>query len=101
MQGHIRTLRSALYIRVSGKIGVAMHVAAWMIRHASCLINGFHVGRYGHTPYSRVNGKRFCREIQELGERLLYLIPESVGTCKYDSRWEHGIWLGVTAYSGE
>lgn len=78
-----------------------MHVAAWMIRHAPSLINGFRVGRDGHTPYSRVRGNRFSREIQEFGESMLYLLPESVGTHKYDSRWERGIWLGATAASGE
>lgn len=91
--GQIRTLRSAFETRVNGTLGVAVHVAPWMIRHAPSLVNWLHVGKYGNTPYSRVRGKRFSREIHEFGERILYLIPESVGTNKYDPRWEHGIWL--------
>lgn len=57
-------------------------------------------GKMG-TPYERLKGKKFDKEVAELGECVWWLKPKSAGKDKFESRWESGIWLGIRDESGE
>ena len=52
-----------------------------------------HLGRW--------RGKNFNRSIAEFGENVVYLKTGSVGKDKFNSRWEEGVWLGISDESGE
>lgn len=39
--------------------------------------------------------------MMEFGECAMYLKAKSVGTDKFDSRWEEGVWLGIREESRE
>ena len=59
------------------------------------------VGDDGRTPYERRKGRKFKRELPELGECVRYIRPESVGQDKANSRWEDGVYVGLRIESGE
>ena len=69
--------------------------------HAAAVINRYRKDADGMTAYRRWKGRKFNRNITELGEHVLYLKPNSAGKNKLDIRWHEGIWLGIRDESGE
>lgn len=68
-----KTTRSAL----EGRLGTAVpddhQILTWIVRHAACLYNRYHVGEDGHTPWERVACKRSHPAAAEFGERVMFM----------------------------
>ena len=58
-------------------------------------------GRRSEAPYERRKGRKFQKALPEFGECIWFLLPESKGENKLDSRWEEGIYLGLKDESNE
>ena len=101
VQGQIRSLKSSLESRCKCTIIEDCHIWPLLVMHASILINICHVGDDGRMAYERRKGRKFKRDLPEIGECVWYLRPESVGKDKADVRWENGIFAGVRIESGE
>ena len=67
----------------------------FLVRHSGATINRENIGADGMTPYKRLKGKEFKKEILKIGECVWFLKPQSKGKNKAESRWLNGIWLGV------
>ena len=73
----------------------------WLIKHAALLINVCKVGEDGRTSWERRKGKRFKRQLPEIGECVWFLKALTEGKEKLDTRWEDGIFAGVREEAGE
>ena len=56
VQGKVRTLKYALESRIGRKIDPGADYFAWMVSHASLLLNVYHRGDDGRTPWERRKG---------------------------------------------
>eukprot|EP00971_Amphidinium_carterae_P104017 2059882-Amphidinium_carterae.2 len=56
------------------------------------------VGRDGHTPWYRIKGKQFTKSLLPFAEVIMW---NCGGASRYDGRWEHGIFLGVSDKNGQ
>ena len=101
VQGQTRVLKEALPARYDFKVDPAHVCLPWLIRHAAAVITRFQVGQDGRTGFQRLRGRPFRRDIAEFGECVLYLILDSVGEEKYNSRWRTGVFLGVQDSTNE
>ena len=100
-QGHFRTVRLALEARYKRRIRGDHHVLPWMLRYVIGMMNRVQVGRDGWTSYRRLKGKEFKRDGAEFGECVMYMVLESEGRDKGESRWREGVFLGFREESGE
>ena len=71
------------------------------MRHAAASMNRYQVGDDVRTAHERLRGRKFKRDVAEIGESVMYIRAESVGKDKYNSRWEEGVFVGVREESGE
>ena len=63
-------------------------ILPWVVGHAATVLNIAHVGKDGRTAYERRKGKRFKKQIPEIGECIWYIKPESIGEKgDQESRW--------------
>ena len=58
VQGHIRTLRSAVEARLGIVLDPKHAIYSWIAEYSAYLINRGQVGKDGKTPYERCKGKR-------------------------------------------
>ena len=101
VQGQARTLRDALESRIGIRIEGKDNICTWLVRHAAASMNRYQVGSDGRTAHERLRGRKFRRDVAEIGESVMYIRAESVGKDKYNSRWEEGVFIGVREESGE
>ena len=73
VQGHIRTLKSALESRLQQEIPDDHDCLPWLVRHSSWIRNRFAVKHDGRTAYERWKGKSIRKEVVEFGEQVMYL----------------------------
>ena len=73
----------------------------WLVLHAALTVGKYRIGRCAKTPHELLRGRPFDREVVEFGECVDYLGLGSKGKDKQDSRWKHGVWLGIKEDSGE
>ena len=90
-------MESRIGIRIEGKD----YIFTWLVRHAAASMNRYQVGDDGRTAHERLRGRKFKRDVAEIGESVMYIRAESVGNDKYNSRWEEGVFVGVGEESGE
>ena len=76
-------------------------IMPWVIKHSAFLINVCRVGEDGRTAWERRKGKRFQRQLPEIGECVWFLKALSEGKEKLDTRWEDGVFAGIKEESGE
>ena len=95
----IRTMRSALEERIT--VEMTDSIWPWLVEYASYLLNRLEVGKDGKTAYERVKGKKPTILGIEFGEKLLYMVKAKTKMEKLNSRWEHGVFVGVKRKSGE
>ena len=95
IQGQARTFKLALEARTGKSIGESSDVLPWLIRHAAMTLNIGQRGEDGRSAWERVKGRAYNRDIPDFGEKVMYLLPESVGVSKLDSRWSTGHFLGI------
>ena len=101
VQGQFRSQKHALEARYGIKIKGEMNIIPWMIRNGAAVVNRYQVGDDGRTPYRRLRGRDFNKEVAEFGEKIMYLKLESVGKEKSESRWSEGIFVGIKEETGE
>ena len=101
VEGMVRTYKLALEARIGAEIPEDHNIIPWLIKHAAASLNRYNVGKDGLTPYRRLRGKNFRKEVADFGESVWYLKPKSLGKRKLVSRWASGIWLGIRDESNE
>ena len=72
VEGMIRSLRSALEERISGKLDITDAIWPWIVEYASYLMNRLEVGHDGRTAYERSKGKAGRVHGVEFGEAVLW-----------------------------
>lgn len=92
-----KTPRRALQHRLGGQVPDDHPTLAWLLRHAACLRNSYHVGQDGRMPWYRVAGKRSAAAVAEFNEsvRLLTNGPNK------EIQWSVSIWLGLVVRTRE
>ena len=101
IQGQLRTLRLGLQSRYQMRLRADHPVMPWVIKHAASLINICKVGEDGRTAWETRKGKKFNRQLPEIGGRVWFLRALSEGKEKLDTRWEDGVFACVREESGE
>lgn len=99
--GMTRVLKACPESYVKEEIKSDANIIPWMVRHAAIIFNSFRKDDDGRTPWEHAKGRPFSKKIAVLGESVHFLLPNSLGHDKLDSRWGSGIWLGVFEDSGE
>ena len=75
-----------------------------LVSHSSFVHNRFMIGHDGKTPFSRIRGRNFDKEICEFGECIHFKIPKIIigpDLNKWDDRWARGVVPGVRPMSNE
>jgi hypothetical protein len=102
VEGMIRTMRSALEERITGKLEVEDAIWPWIVEYSSYLLNRLEVGKDGKTAYERSKGKRAKVNGIEFGEAVLWKRrPVGGALGKLAVLWEDGVYLGVKGTTGE
>jgi len=101
IQGQARTFKLALEARTGKSICETSDILPWLIRHAAMTLNIGQRGEDGRSAWERVKGRAYNHDIPDFGEQVMYLLPESVGVSKLDSRWSTGHFLGIRDESNE
>ena len=100
VKGHLKTLRSALEIRVGFKIPVAHPVVAWLVTHSSNILTWLSKGKDGRTAYHRVRGRPFNGKLLAFGESCRYK-SRSHEQLHGRERWAEAIYLGRERKHGQ
>merc|ERR1712079_307512 len=93
-KGQVRTTREALDYRYKARIPATRSVLSWIPRQAAATLTRYSVGKDGRTPYQRWKGKKFRKEVTEIGECVWYLRLRTKGVAGMKGRWREGIWQG-------
>jgi hypothetical protein len=102
VEGMIRTMRSALEERITGKLEIEDSIWPWVVEYASYLLNRMEVGKDGKTAYERSKGKAARVHGIEFGEAVLWKRrPVGGALGKLAVLWEDGVFLGVKGTTGE
>ena len=96
-----RVLRHDLEERLGARIGVEEPVFAWLIRHATMVLNVQQPGRDGLTAFERVRGHPYRGELHPFGSRVLWKLENKPEGGVMAPRWSPGIWLGKNQASDE
>ena len=97
VEGLVRTLKDQVEEKYQQHIQQDHPFLAWLIRHAVDLWSKFQLGVDGKTPYERLKGKKFSKEMLPIGSCLHYMPLTSKGgkLNKLEVRWRDGISLGM------
>ena len=100
----IRKLRIAVENKYNIKLPIESDVIPWLVQHAGFAHNRFMVGHDGKTPFARIRGRNFDKEICQFGECVYYRIPKIIigpDLNKWDDQWALGVFLGIRPVSNE
>ena len=98
--GQIRTLRCDLQSKLTGKLNRNHPVMTWLVRYAGVLINMFHIGKDGRTPYERRKGKKAHPNLVDFAEKVLFR-PVKADKNKLEDTFIEGVFFGINARNGE
>ena len=100
MEMSARTIKADLEIHAKMEFKGDEPILMWLIEHASTVHNLFHRGapHDGMTPYRRLKGREWKVPIPTFGESVEFQIHT---TCKLDSRWQRGVFLGIRLHTTE
>ena len=101
VRGQFKAMKDGLDTRYSTRIHGNHMSVPWLMAHAGATLNRRRVNTEGKTAFRKWKGKDFERKVAEFGENVWYLKAGSAGKEKFDSRWEEGVWLGISDESGE
>ena len=82
VEGQFRTMRSNLETCYKRVIPANHNVMPFLVRHSGGTINRENIGADGMTPYKRLKGKEFEKEILKIGECVWFLKPQTRGRTK-------------------
>lgn len=92
---------SALGPRVGRTIKETEEVFAWMVEHASELLNRCVVRHDGKTSYEIIKGRALRRPTVEFSEGVLAMGPRGAKDHEKGGRWTEAIWLVMNDESEE
>ena len=98
VQGMIRTLKEHVEHKADMKIPSTHPILAWLVEYASILLNLYHVGTDGLTPYQKRRGDRWNAALPQFGEKIEYLRKTNQ---KVEARFQEGVYIGVRETSHE
>ena len=75
MRGLFRSVKLCLEQRINKQIPVDHPMIAWLMEHASLLLNALVRGTDGLTAWKRVRGRAFGQPLVGIGENVLYKHP--------------------------
>ena len=75
LRGLFRSVKLCLEARINMEIPVDHPMIAWMMEHASLLLNALVRGTDGITAWKRIRGRAFGQPLVGLGESVLYKHP--------------------------
>jgi hypothetical protein len=101
MEGQIRSLWLGLQARLGKSLNAKERVVAFIPEYAAYLFNRLHKGTDGKVAYERVKGKRPTVLGVEFGEKVFWKRRLGNVKQKLNSRWEKGIFVGVSRSSHE
>ena len=101
IEEQVRVFKLDLERKIGGVVPATHPIIPWMVEHSADVINKYHIGQDGKTPFERIKGKRFNGEMMEFGCRVWYRVPGEVVGGVMAPRWEEGIWLGSRFSSNE
>ena len=96
-----RVMKLDIEERIGTEIAVSDPIFAWIVEHATDLLNTLNVGADGKTPYERIKGKRYCGEFLPLGSPVMLRVTGKVqgGRCKRGGTQAFGWARGSTHQS--
>ena len=75
---------------------------SWIPEYAGFLLSRFQVAADGKTPYERIKGKSYRRELVDFGERVMFMPVSHGGKMnKLLSKWSFGRYCGIRPRSNE
>jgi hypothetical protein len=97
----IRALYLSLEERLGRELDTRERIVAFMPEYVSYLVNRLHKGEDGKVPYERVKGKKPTVLGIEFGEKIFWKRKLGNVKQKLNTRWEKGIFVGVSRSSHE
>ena len=105
MEGIVRTQRDALEQSQGIRVEHDSPLVPWLVLWSAFVWNRFSVDMNGRTPYERVKGKPFKRELVPFGERVYWLpltkAQRGQHMNKLENKWRIGHFLGIREGSDE
>ena len=96
--GMIRTLRCQAEADLGIEVALGTPLQGWMVEYGATLLNLFHVGADGSSPYRRLRGRPWRIPLPVFAEAVEFRRRTA---SKYDLRWEIGIYLGIKEATSE
>ena len=101
----VEELTPVTKLDVERRLGVQISVQdpafAWLLRHATHLLNWFQVGYDGRTPHHRLHGRPYKGELVPLFSAVLFRHQTDIHGGLMQERWRSGTWLGKSVATGE
>ena len=99
--GMVRTLKNELEFNCQMQIPPESKTIAWMVVHATTLLNLDTVGPDGKVPFERWRGRGHHMGRCVFGKRVWYRVGPSTDRTKAEDRMEPGIFVGFRMKSSE
>ena len=96
--GQVRTMRAALQHKLGVEVDHRTPITRWLIDYSGELLTRFNVGQDGKTPFERLKGRRFRKELVEFGEQVMYEIKAGNRQGKMESKFAVGTFLGLLGH---
>ena len=90
----VRVHQSTFENRIGGRLPVKHPLFAWLVEHASDILNRLLVGRDGNAAVQRLKGKRCEQYVLEFGSAVMFRVRGKVEGACVSERWYSGFSLG-------
>ena len=98
----VRTNLACLVRRFGQEFPGGHLVLPWLVKYSVAMVNRCRRSPDGKTACELRKGRKFARALPHFAEKILFMIPGATkGVAKVESRWEDGIFRGVSARSDE
>eukprot|EP00971_Amphidinium_carterae_P309992 6160231-Amphidinium_carterae.1 len=87
VKAQFRVLKLAIEEDYNVTLGKEHQIIPWVVRAASSALTRGSVGRDGKTPYERLHGHRYRRQLPPLAETVMYKLRDH-DASRAEPRWE-------------
>ena len=98
VRGLFKTMKLHLEHRLGTRFPPKHAVCAWLLEHATMILNVRMKGTDGKTPWHRIRGRNFGIRICGFGEQAMFKKdmkgPEKVARGNISSNFDHGTYIG-------
>ena len=102
MEKQMRILKLGLEQKMQLVLKDDHPLMSWIPEYAGILLSRFQVAADGKTPYERIKGKSYRRELVDFGERVMFMPVSHGGKLnKLQSKWSFGRYCGIRPRSNE